>query len=261
MAFELKGKVALITGAASGIGRETARLFAAQGADIVVADRNLEGAEKVAADIRGLGRKAIAHRVEISDEAQVIAMVERAVSEMGGVDILLHAAAIPNVNYGTGDTRRYLLVDEPLEDWRRMMSVNLDGTFLIDRTVARKMISAGKGGRIINIASGAAIVASRRGGDYSVSKAGVWMLTKTLAVELAPHGITANAIAPGFTETPMTAHIREREATAKAVLSSIPLGRFGQPSDIAATALFLASDEASYFTGQLLHSNGGVVIP
>ena len=142
-----------------------------------------------------------------------------------------------------------------------MMSVNLDGTFLTDRTVARAMIAARKGGRIINIASGAAIVPSARGGDYSVSKVGVWMLTKTLAVELAPHKITANAIAPGFIETPMTAHIRERDAVAQRVVSTIPLGRFGQPADIAATALFLASDEASYFTGQLLHPNGGVLIP
>ena len=261
MALELNGKVALITGAASGIGRETARLFAAQGADIVAADRNLEPAEQVAAGIRASGRRAIAHQVEISDETQVKAMVERALGELGGIDILVAAAAIPFVNYGSGDSRRWLLVDEPLEDWRRMMSVNLDGTFLTDRTVARAMIAARKGGRIINIASGAAIVPSARGGDYSVSKVGVWMLTKTLAVELAPHKITANAIAPGFIETPMTAHIRERDAVAQRVVSTIPLGRFGQPADIAVTALFLASDEASYFTGQLLHPNGGVLIP
>jgi NAD(P)-dependent dehydrogenase (short-subunit alcohol dehydrogenase family) len=123
------------------------------------------------------------------------------------------------------------------------------------------MIEANKGGRIINIASGAGIVASPRGGAYSVSKTGVWMLTKTLAVELARYGITANAIAPGFIETPMTEHIRQREKLAKAVLDTIPLRRFGKPYDIAATALFLASEEGSYYTGQLMHPNGGVLIP
>lgn len=261
MMLDLTGKAALITGAASGIGRETARLFAQQGAAIVAADRNLEAAEQVVAEIRGAGHHAIAHRVDISDEAEVKAMVERGVKEFGGIDILVAAAAIPHVNYGSGDARRWLLVDEPLEDWRRMMAVNLDGTFLTDRTVARAMIDAGKGGRIINIASGAAIVPSARGGDYSVSKAGVWVLTKTLAVELARFGITANAIAPGFIETPMTAHIREREGLAKAVTSTIPLGRFGQPRDIANTALFLASEEGAYYTGQLMHPNGGVLIP
>ena len=259
--LELTGKAALITGAASGIGRETARLFAQQGAAIVAADRNLESAEQVAAEIRAAGHHAIAHRVEISDEAQIKAMVERTVKELGAIDIVVAAAAIPFVNYGAGEGHRWLLIDEPLEDWRRMMNVNLDGTFLTDRTAARAMIDAGKGGRIINIASGAAIVASARGGDYSVSKAGVWMLTKTLAVELARFGITANAIAPGFIETPMTAHIREREGLAKTVTSSIPLGRFGQPRDIANTALFLASEEGAYYTGQLMHPNGGVLIP
>jgi NAD(P)-dependent dehydrogenase (short-subunit alcohol dehydrogenase family) len=260
MALELNGKVALITGAASGIGREAARLFAQQGADIVAADRNLEPAGQVAGEVRARGRRALAHQVEISDEAQVKAMVERAVRELGAIDILLAAAAIPHVNYGTGPARRNLLVDESLEDWREVMSINLDGTFLTDRHVARAMIDAKQGGRIINIASGAAIVASARGGPYSVSKAGVWMLTKTLAIELAPHAITVNAIAPGYIDTPMTAHIREREALSKMVLETIPLRRYGKPYDIAATALFLASDEGAYYTGQLLHPNGGVLI-
>jgi NAD(P)-dependent dehydrogenase (short-subunit alcohol dehydrogenase family) len=261
MALELTGKVALITGAASGIGRETARLFAQQGADIVAADRNLEPAEETAAAVRKIGRKAIAHQVEISDEGQIKAMVERAVRELGGIDILVAAAAIPFVNYGSGGGARSLLVDEPLEDWRQMMSVNLDGTFLTDRHAARAMIAAKKGGRIINISSGAAIFASPRGGPYSVSKAGVWMLTKTLALEVARHGITANAIAHGFIETPMTEHIRRREPLAEAVVNTIPLRRFGKPYDIAATALFLASEEGAYYTGQLMHPNGGVLIP
>ena len=261
MALELNGKIALITGAASGIGRETARLFAHQGADIVAADRFLQPAEQVAGEIRAGGRRAIAHQVDISDEAMVDAMVDHAVSELGGLDILVHAAAIPNANYGRGEGRRWTLVDEPMEDWHEVIGINLDGAFLVDRAVARAMIKAAKGGRIVNIASGAAIVPSVRGGDYSVSKAGVWMLTKVLAIELAQYGITVNAIAPGYIETPMTEVIRKREGTVAKVLSTVPLGRFGQPRDIANTALFLASEEASYYTGQLLHTNGGAVIP
>lgn len=261
MALDITGKVALVTGAASGIGRETARLFARQGAHIVAADRNLKAAEETAAEIRKQGRNALALEVDISEEAQVQAMTERAVREMGPIDILVAAAAVPFANYGEGRGNRWLLVEQPLEDWRRVMSVNLDGTFLTDRHVARAMIDAKKGGRIINIASGAAIVASVRGGSYSVSKAGVWMLTKTMALELAQHSITVNAIAPGFIETPMTEHIREHEPLAQAVLKTIPMHRFGKPYDIAATALFLASDEGAYYTGQLMHPNGGVLIP
>jgi 3-oxoacyl-[acyl-carrier protein] reductase len=261
MALDLNRKVALITGAASGIGRETALLFARQGADIMAADRNLEPAEETAAEIRKGGLRAIAHKVDISDEPQVEAMVDRAVRELGGIDIVVAAAAIPFSTYGEDKGNRWLLVDQPLEDWRRMMNVNLDGTFLTNRHVARAMIKANKGGRIINIASGAAIFVSQRGGAYSVSKAGVWVLTKTLALELARYGITANAIAPGFIETPMTEHIRGSERLNKAVLDAIPLGRYGKPFDIAATALFLASDEGAYYTGQLLHPNGGAVIP
>ncbi len=261
MALDLTGKVALITGAASGIGRETARLFAQQGAAVVAADRNLPQAQETAAEIRTAGRSALAHQVEITDEAQVAAMVQRTVKELGGIDILVAAAAVPFADYGTGKGSRYLLVEQPLEDWRRVMSINLDGTFLTDRHAARAMIDANRGGRIINIASGAAIVASIRGGAYSASKAGVWMLTKTLALELARHGITVNAIAPGFIETPMTEHIRQHEPLAKSVVESIPLRRFGKPFDIAATALFLASEEGSYYTGQLMHPNGGVLIP
>jgi NAD(P)-dependent dehydrogenase (short-subunit alcohol dehydrogenase family) len=261
MALDLSGKIALITGSASGIGRETALLFARQGAQIVAADRNLKQAEETAAEVRESGRNALALQVEISDEAQVQAMVERAVREMGGIDILVAAAAVPFANYGEGKGNRWLLVEQPLEDWRRVMTINLDGTFLTDRHVARAMIDAKKGGRIINIASGAAIVASVRGGAYSVSKAGVWMLTKTLALELARHNITANAIAPGFIETPMTEHIRGHQPLANAVLNTIPMRRFGKPYDIAATALFLASDEGAYYTGQLMHPNGGVLIP
>jgi len=261
MALDLTGKMALITGAASGIARETALLFAKQGANVAAADRNLQGAEETAAEIRKLGRNALAIGVDISDEPQVQAMVERAVREMGGIDILLHAAAVPFANYGEGKGSRWLLVEQPLEDWRRVMSINLDGTFLVDRHVARAMIDANKGGRIINIASGAAIFASVRGGCYSASKAGVWLITKTLALELARYGITANAIAPGFIETPMTEQIRSRESLVKTVVDTIPLRRFGKPYDIAATALFLASEEGAYYTGQLLHPNGGAVIP
>src|SRR5579883_1661580 len=136
MALDLGGKTALITGAASGIGRETAQLFARQGASVMAADRNIEQAQQTAAQIRKDGRNAIAHQVDIVDEAQVQAMVERMVKELGGIDIVVAAAAVPFTNYGTGKGNRWLLVEQPLEDWRQMMSINLDGTFLTDRHVA-----------------------------------------------------------------------------------------------------------------------------
>lgn len=259
MAFRLDNKNALITGAASGIGRTIALLFAEQGANVMAVDRNLDDAQKVAQEAADIGRKALAHHADVSDESAVRQMAERAAGEMGGIDIVVAAAALAHAHYGEGPDPRNYLVDKPLADWRRVMSINLDGVFLTNREAARVMIDQGRGGRIINIASGVAVMPQVRGGDYSVSKAGVWMLTKVFAMELAQYKITANAIAPGFIRTPMTAFLKERMMAS--VLKTVPLGRLGEPADIANLALFLASDEASYITGQLIHDNGGAVIP
>jgi NAD(P)-dependent dehydrogenase (short-subunit alcohol dehydrogenase family) len=261
VALRLEGKSALVTGGASGIGRATAIRFAEEGANVFIADRHLQAAESVAAEVRKLGRKAIAHQVDTSDEAQVEAMVATAVGELGGIDVLVAAAGLSNARYGEeGAAAMGPLTDKPLVDWRRVLSVNLDGVFLTDRAVARAMVKAGKGGRIINIASAAARVPTPGVGEYSVSKAGVWMLTKVLAAELAPFKITANAIGPGFIDTPMTANLKEMEGLFGQMMQRVPLGRMGEPRDVANTALFLASDEGRYYTGSILHPDGGLLM-
>jgi len=261
MALRLENKNALITGGASGIGRATAIRFAEEGANVAVADRNLAAADAVAADVRKLGRKAVAIQVDTSDEAQVDAMVARTVSELGSVDILVAAAGISHARYGEeGPATPAPLSAKPLADWKKVLSINLDGVFLCDRAVARAMIDAGKGGRIINIASGAAKLPTPGAGEYAVSKAGVWMLSKVLAVELAPNKITVNAIGPGFINTPMTADIQKATGFMKRLIGRVPLGNIGEPVDVANTALFLASEEGRYYTGSILHPDGGVVM-
>src|SRR5262249_54557340 len=192
-------KNALITGGASGIGRATAIRFAEEGANVFVADRYLRAAEETAAQVKRLGRKAFAHQVDTSDEAQVDAVGTRMVTELGGVDIVVAAAGISHAHYGEeGLPDAVPLTEKSFANWRKVISVNLDGVFLTDRACAREMVKSGKGGRIINIASGAARLPTPGVGEYSGSKAGVWILTEVLATELAEHGITANAIRPGF---------------------------------------------------------------
>ena len=261
MSLRIENRNAIITGGASGIGRATARRFAAEGADVMIADRNFAACEQLAREIAVTGRRTIAHRVDVGDEAQVDAMVERAVGELGGVDILVAAAAIPYAGFGGPEDRHRSIVDKPFAEWREVLGVNLDGVFLVDRAVARAMIKAGRGGRIINISSIMALRPAVNSSDYCVSKAGVWMLTKVLALELAPHRITVNAIAPGGVRTPMLGAALERDPKMEqAIIDSVPLHRIAEPEELAATALFLASDEAAYYTGALLHVNGGTLM-
>jgi NAD(P)-dependent dehydrogenase (short-subunit alcohol dehydrogenase family) len=252
----------MITGGASGIGRATAIRFAEEGANVFVADRHLAAAEESVASVRKLGRKAIAHQVDTSDEAQVNAMAERMVQEFGGVDIVVAAAGISHARYGEeGKPDIMFLSEKSFTNWRKVLSVNLDGVFLTDRACAQAMIKAGKGGRIINIASAAARLPTPGAGEYAVSKAGVWMLTKVLATELAPFNITANAIGPGFIKTPMTAELQQmRESELTLLMQRVPMNRMGEPVDVANTALFLASEEGRYYTGSILHPDGGITM-
>lgn len=260
MSLRLDGKKALVTGGASGIGRATAIRFAEEGAAVLVADRNLEPAEETAQAIQNMGRAAVAHRVDVADEQQVDLMVERAVKELGGIDIVVASAGLSHARYGSSGLRPQMLTDKPFADWRKVLSVNLDGVFLTDRAVARVMIQAGRGGRIINIASGAAKLPTPGIGEYSVSKAGVWMLTRVLALELGGFNITVNAIGPGFIDTPMTKGIEGGTEHLVEMLARVPLRKMGEPIDVANTALFLASDEGRYYTGSILHPDGGVVM-
>lgn len=185
-------------------------------------------------------------------------MVERCVAAYGGVDILVAAAGISSGRPPTtGPIEPVTTLTVPMEHFRKVIDVNLYGVLFSDRAAARWMVANRRAGSIINLASVAAKV-PLPGGAYSVSKAGVWMLTKVLALELATTGIRVNAIGPGFIETPMTEMIRGDEARNQWALGMTPTGRYGQPEEIASTALFLASDESSYFTGEILHPAGGI---
>jgi NAD(P)-dependent dehydrogenase (short-subunit alcohol dehydrogenase family) len=276
MSGRLEGKNALITGGASGIGRTTALRFAQEGANVFLADRFPAGAEEAAAEIKKLGRSAFVHQVDTADEAAVGKMADAAVKAMGNIDISVAAAGVSHAAYGVAGGPQYqpqIVAELDFAEWRKVLSINLDGVFLTCRAVAAAMIKARKGGRIINIASTAARIVEVGLSAYGVSKAGVWMLTRVMAAELAPYNITVNAIGPGLTKTPMTTNIigDEDPATMRAALDRenqvasnhlrrVLLNRFGEPIDVANTALFLASDEGSYFTGSILHPDGGIVL-
>ena len=277
MSGRLEGKNALITGGASGIGRATALRFAQEGANVFLADRFPAGAEEAAGEVKKLGRKAFVHQVDTADEAAVAKMADAAVKAMGNIDISVAAAGVSHGSYGVPGGTQYhqpkIVAELDFAEWRKVMSINLDGVFLTCRAVAAAMIKARKGGRIVNIASTAARIVEVGLSAYGVSKAGVWMLTRVMAAELAPYNITVNAIGPGLTKTPMTTNIISEDdpATMRAALNRenqvagnhlqrVLLNRFGEPLDVANTALFLASEEGSYFTGSILHPDGGIVL-
>ena len=260
MPGRLAEKVALITGGASGIGRACAVRFAQEGAKICVADRDLAAATDTARKIDGDGRRAIAVAVDTTDEAANDAMVRRCVEAFGGVDILVAAAGIGSPRPDPDSARPHNVLSIPTADFRMVLDVNLWGVLHGNRAVARWMVAQKRrGGSLINLASIMSRMPSS-GAAYSVSKAGVWMLTKCLAQDLAPHGIRVNAIGPGFIETPMTAALRDDAARSEWAMKLTPMGRYGTPEEVAATALFLASDDASFFTGELLHPSGGVFV-
>ncbi len=187
-------------------------------------------------------------------------MVAQMVKDLGSVNIVVAAAGISHAHYGEeGQPDITFLSNKSFANWRKVLSVNLDGVFLTDRACAQAMIEAGNGGRIINIASAAARLPTPGVGEYSVSKAGVWMLTRVLATELAPFNITANAIGPGFIKTPMTAGIQDFRNMTQ-LMDRVPMKKMGEPIDVANTALFLASEEGRYYTGSILHPDGGIVM-
>ena len=267
MAGQLLDKVAVVTGDASGIGRATVLRFATEGANIVIGDLDATRGEETTAAIRANGGSAIFVRTDTTSEADCDALADAAMQEFGRLDVCLAAAGISDATYVSGQESpgvEMLTTDEShvqnlaSEQWEKVIDVNLKGVFLTDRAVSRQMIAAGNGGAIVNIASIAAKVPLPGAAPYCVSKAGVWMLTKVMAVELTPYDIRVNAIGPGFIETPMTATLAADETGLQMMLQMTPMNRLGQPEEIAATALFLASGEGSYFTGELLHPGGGM---
>ena len=246
--MRLKDKVALITGGARGIGQAIAMAFAKEGADIVVADVNLEIAQKTASEIENLGRKALALEMDVTNYDKVEEGINKILDKMGKVDILVNNAGI---------TKDNLLLRMSSGDWDAVINVNLKGTFNCIKAVSRPMIKQ-RSGRIISIASIIGLMGNPGQANYAASKAGIIALTKTVAKELASRNVNANAVAPGFIQTEMTAKLPED--IKKKMLEAIPLAKLGTPQDVANTCLFLASDESSYITGQVITIDGGMVM-
>jgi 3-oxoacyl-[acyl-carrier protein] reductase len=246
---KLAGRIAVVTGAASGIGAGIALAFAREGADIVVADlAPVAEATEVLAGIADAGRQALYVRTDVSDEDSVRAMAEQALAKFGRVDILVNNAGIFTES---------LLADMPVSDWDRVVNTNLRGTFLCTRVLVGQMLERGDG-RIINIASQLGQIGGSAVAHYSASKAGVIGLTKALAREVADRGVLVNAIAPGPIQTPLLD--RETEQWRSAKLAELPIGRFGTVDEVTPTAVLLASAGGSYYVGQTLGPNGGDVM-
>ena len=242
------GKVAVVTGAARGIGRVIAEEMAARGADVVVCDLQKEWLTDTVAAIESKGQKSLALAVDVGDGDAVNACIKEVMREFGRVDIMVNNAGI------TKDT---LLMRMSEQDWDDVLRVNLKGTFLFTRAVSRPMMKQ-RSGSIVNIASVIGLIGNAGQANYAASKAGVIALTKSVAKELAPRGVRVNSIAPGFISSKMT-DVLSQEVRDQ-MLTNIPMSRFGVPEDIAKAVAFLASDEAAYVTGQCLSVNGGMVM-
>ncbi|MDO5541046.1 MAG: 3-oxoacyl-[acyl-carrier-protein] reductase [Eubacteriales bacterium] len=244
-----EGKVAVVTGASRGIGKAVAQRLAAQKATVIINyQRNAELAQALVCEIEEQGGKAEAYKCDVSDEQQCQDFLAAVVKKYGRIDILVNNAGV---------TRDGLLMRMPEEDFDKVININLKGTFHTMRLVSRQMLKQ-RYGRIVNMASVVGVCGNAGQANYAASKAGVIGLTKSAAKELASRGITVNAVAPGFIETDMTDVLSEK--VKETAVSQIPLGVFGKTQQVAAAAIFLASDDAAYITGQVLHVDGGMVM-
>ncbi|MBI4994676.1 SDR family oxidoreductase [Candidatus Peregrinibacteria bacterium] len=256
--LNLSGKTAIVTGSAMGIGFGIVSRLAQAGANVVIADVNADAASKAAQELEKQGFKTLAVAVDVSKEADVQKMVDEIVKKFGGIDILVNNAGIfPSM----------LVMQMSAKDFEKVISVNLEGVFLCTKKIAEQMIKQGRGGRIINITSIDALHPSTIGlAHYDASKHGVWGFTKNVALELAPHEIWVNAIAPGGIATPGVAAMQKAPAgidmakMLEAFLAKIPMHKMGEPDDIAKVALFLASDMSSYMTGSQIVVDGGALL-
>lgn len=241
MTVDLSGRVALVTGAASGIGLACARLLAANHAAVVVADRNVAGAEEAARQIAAAGGEALALAVEIGESASVDALVVRTLERYAQIDVLVHCAGV---------SPRKNVVDLTDDDWHRVIAINLDGTMYVSRAVARHMLPR-KTGTMILIASDRGLLGQSAKSAYAASKGGVIAFAKSLALELGPHGITVNALNPGTTDTPLVRSEMPPALWDQRVKAD-PLGKLSEPEDIAEIVLFLAGSAGRFMTGQLV---------
>lgn len=242
----LKNNNTFITGAAQGIGKSIAMGMAKKGANIAVADTNIEKADTTVQEIKTLGVKSLAIKLDVSKQNEVVSAFETFIKEFGRLDVLVNNAGI---------TKDALVVRMKNEDWDVVLDVNLKGTFLCSKEAIRLMVKQ-QYGKIISISSVVAFTGNPGQVNYSASKAGIVGLTKTVAKEYASRGIRVNAVAPGFIQTAMTNAVPEK--IKEEMKKSIPLGYFGTPEDIANIVIFLASKDADYITGQVFHINGGM---
>jgi 3-oxoacyl-[acyl-carrier protein] reductase len=244
--MRLAGKVALVTGAGQGLGEAIALRFASEGAAVMVNDLRADAAATTAEAVRAAGGRAAVFAGSVTDEAIVRELVERTVAELGGLGILVNNAGI---------TRDKLLRDMTVEDWDAVLTLNLRGTFLCSKYATPHMVAA-KWGRVINMSSRAHL-GNRGQTNYSASKAGVIGFSRSLAFELGKFGVTVNCIAPGIVATPGVTSLPHYQSLVERVAPTLPIPRLGRPEDVAGVALFLASDDAAYVTGETIHVSGG----
>jgi NAD(P)-dependent dehydrogenase (short-subunit alcohol dehydrogenase family) len=247
--MKLDGKTAFITGGASGIGAETAKLFVREGAAVSVVDRDAGAAEALVGELTDSGGTARSFAIDVTDEAAVTSALAETREIFGSIDIVVNSA----IRMAPGK-----LIDLSTADWKLLIEVGLHATFVVGREAAKLMIRQGTGGSIINLSSNAGMAPYPGAGAYSTAKAGVIMLSKQQAIEWAEHGIRSNAICPGHVETPLTAYLQDPEIRAGREAVT-PLGRIGRPDDVAQAALYLASDDSSWVTAHALVVDGGIV--